>query len=138
MNKQTNTEKLLYMLKIFTYKAKWNLKLHPCFVFKKRWQTQIQIVGCRNGENLICFFYHSGFNKQYSEVDPYRMLDFLVNNIFVMFGGGVFQQIVGIPMGLSCAPLLADLFIYSYEADSFFWFDVPLYGWCSFTEYFSN
>jgi hypothetical protein len=33
------------------------------------------------------------------------------------FGDQVFQQSVGIPMGTTCAPLLADLFLYSYEAD---------------------
>ena len=42
---------------------------------------------------------------------------FLIDNIFVMFGGRVFQQTVGIPMGTNRAPLLADLFRYSYEAD---------------------
>ena len=46
-----------------------------------------------------------------------NMLEFLVDNIFVVFGGKVFQQIVGIPMGTNCAPLLADIFLYSYEAD---------------------
>ena len=45
------------------------------------------------------------------------MLEFLVDNIFAFFGGKVFQQIVGIPMGTNCAPLLADIFLYSYEAD---------------------
>ena len=30
--------------------------------------------------------------------------------IFVSFGGTLFQQVVGIPMGTNCAPLLADLF----------------------------
>ena len=45
------------------------------------------------------------------------MLEFLIDNIFVFFGGRVFQQTVGIPMGTNCAPLLADLFLYSYEAD---------------------
>jgi hypothetical protein len=34
-----------------------------------------------------------------------------------MFGGRVFQQTVGIPMGTISAPLLTDLFLYSYEAD---------------------
>jgi hypothetical protein len=34
-----------------------------------------------------------------------------------MFGGCVLQQTVGIPMGTNCAPLLADLFLYSYETD---------------------
>ena len=46
-----------------------------------------------------------------------NMLEFLVDNIFVVFGGKVFQQIVGIPMGTNCAPLLADIFLYSYEAE---------------------
>ena len=45
------------------------------------------------------------------------MLEFLIDNIFVIFGGRVFQQTVGIPTGTNCAPLLADLFLYSYEAD---------------------
>ena len=34
-----------------------------------------------------------------------------------MFVGRVFQQTVGIPLGTKFAPLLADLFHYSYEAD---------------------
>ena len=45
------------------------------------------------------------------------MLEFLVDNIFVVSGGKVFQQIVGIPMGTNCAPLLTDIFLYSYEAE---------------------
>jgi hypothetical protein len=45
------------------------------------------------------------------------MLKFLIDNIFVFVGGQVYQQSVGIPMGTNCAPLLADLFLYSYEAD---------------------
>ena len=45
------------------------------------------------------------------------MLEFLVDNIFVVFGGRGFQQIVGIPIGTNCATLLADIFLCSYEAD---------------------
>jgi hypothetical protein len=44
------------------------------------------------------------------------MLEFLIDNIFVIFGGRVFQKTDGIPMGANCAPLLADLCLYSYEA----------------------
>ena len=29
----------------------------------------------------------------------------------------IYQQNVGVPMGTNCAPLVADLFLYSYEAD---------------------
>ena len=43
------------------------------------------------------------------------MIEFLVDNIYVRFGGQLFRQMVGIPMGTNCASLLADLFLYSYE-----------------------
>ena len=45
------------------------------------------------------------------------MIEFLVDNINVRFGGQLFRQMVGIPMGTNCAPLLADLFFYSYYLD---------------------
>ena len=45
------------------------------------------------------------------------MLEFLVDNIFVVSAGKAFQQIIGIPMGTNCAPLLADIFLYSYKAE---------------------
>ena len=35
----------------------------------------------------------------------------------MQFDGMVYQQIVGIPMGTNCAPLIADLFLYCYERD---------------------
>ena len=44
------------------------------------------------------------------------MLEFLVYNIFVVFAGKVFQQTC-IPMSTNCVPLLADIFLYLYEAD---------------------
>ena len=34
-----------------------------------------------------------------------------------MFGGRVFKQTDGIPMDTNGTPLLADFFLYSYEAD---------------------
>ena len=60
---------------------------------------------------------HSDSKKKYSEGDIIKMLEFLVDNIFVVFAGKVIQQTVGIPMGAKCAPLLTDIFLYSYEAD---------------------
>jgi hypothetical protein len=45
------------------------------------------------------------------------MLSFLVDNLYAVFGDQVFQQSVGIPMGIKCASSLADLFLYSYEAE---------------------
>ena len=45
------------------------------------------------------------------------MIEFLVDNIYVRFGGQLFRRTIGIPMGTNCAPLLADLFLYSYESE---------------------
>ena len=45
------------------------------------------------------------------------MLEYLIDNIFVEFGGHIYQQSIGIPMSTNCVPLLADFFSYSYEAE---------------------
>ena len=44
-------------------------------------------------------------------------LDYLIDNIFVEFGNTLHRQTIGIPMGMCCAPLLANLFLMSYEYD---------------------
>lgn len=41
----------------------------------------------------------------------------LTDNVFVVFRDKCFQQSVDIPMGTNCAPLSADLFLYSYVAE---------------------
>ena len=60
---------------------------------------------------------YSDSKSKYSEDDIIKMHEFLVDNIFVVFAGTVFQQIVGITVGTNCAPLLADIFLYSYETE---------------------
>ena len=44
-------------------------------------------------------------------------LSYLLDNIYIRFGTKLYRQIVGIPMGKNCAPLVADLFLYCYEID---------------------
>ena len=82
------------------------------------------------------YFFHKNGNRRFQYVvigykdtyfgitlmrhkDAYviKMLEYLIDNIFVEFGGRIFQQTIGIPMGTNCAPLLANLFLYSYEAE---------------------
>jgi hypothetical protein len=57
------------------------------------------------------------YTKEFSDTDIININKFLIDNIFAMFGGRVLQQAIGIPMGTHCDPLLANLFLYSYEAD---------------------
>ena len=74
----------------------------------------------------MCTHIKVGRNKSYFTSDPLnggkytandicKMTEFLVDNRYVRFGGQLFLQMVGIPMGTNCAPLLADLFLCSYE-----------------------
>ena len=41
----------------------------------------------------------------------------LLDNIYIRFDTKLFRQIVGIPMGTNCAPLVADLVLFCYERD---------------------
>ena len=41
-------------------------------------------------------------------------LSHLLDNIYIRFGK-FYRQIVGIPMGTNCAPLVADLFLFCYH-----------------------
>jgi len=58
---------------------------------------------------------HTNSKTKYTEHDIVNMINFLINNIFIEFGGRIFQQTVGIPMGTNYAPLLVDFFLHSYE-----------------------
>ena len=44
-------------------------------------------------------------------------LTFLLDNIYIRCFTQLFRQIVGIPMGTNCPPLVADLFLFCYERD---------------------
>ena len=52
--------------------------------------------------------HHSDSTKNMTESDIIKRLEFLIDNMFAMIKGRVFQQTVRIPMGTYCARLLAD------------------------------
>ena len=54
---------------------------------------------------------HSDAKMEYTEVCFIRLLEFLVDNIFVVFARKVFQQIIGISMCTNCAPFLTKYFL---------------------------
>ena len=64
-----------------------------------------------------CYFTNYPLNgdNKYTASDICKVTEFLVDNICVRFGGQLFRQTVGIPMGTNCVPLLDDLFLCSYE-----------------------
>ena len=44
-------------------------------------------------------------------------IDYLPNKIFIRFLSKLYRLIAGIPMDNTCAPLVADLFLFCYERD---------------------
>ena len=89
-----------------------NIKLHLSILnFGKYAEIKVTKL-LKQYKDVNCY----RLNVCYSEEQVISMLEFLVDNIFVSFGGALFQQVVGIPMGTNCALLLADLFLYSYKS----------------------
>ena len=89
------------------------LSKHKCYL----WSTGVST----GSQNLTSVFHlrQDFSNKKY---DPYWGAELceaftFTENIYVQFNGMVYQQIVGIPMGINCAPLIADLFLYCYERE---------------------
>ena len=74
---------------------------------------QIKVIECPLNFIGLCIIDHVLLDS--GALRPRGLL--LIDNIYVEFGGHVYQQTVGIPMGSNCVPLVVDLFLYSYEVD---------------------
>lgn len=64
------------------------------------------------------FFTDKFYDKNYKSwtcTELCSALTYLIDNIFVEFENKVYRQVIGIPMGTNCAPLIADLFLYCHE-----------------------
>ena len=80
----------------------------------KKWKKRYEYIVV--GHNTTYFVKNTSNAKHKdTEDDTVRMLDFLIGNIFVECGGVIFQQVIGIPMGTNCAPILVDLFCSAYR-----------------------
>ena len=96
--------------------AKLKLQLHDLLerVFSTRGKSFIAT------NNYHTFWTNDRKSSKYSYFscrELCRAIDFLINNIYVRFGNTVFRQVIGIPMGTNSAPLLADLFLHTFEYD---------------------
>ena len=79
--------------------------------------TDITHIKITSGKGCFIDTINPGGDNLYTADQICRMVEFLIDNIFVKFGGCLFRQVIGIPMGTNCAPLLADLFLYPYESE---------------------
>ena len=96
----------------------------PHNLIKEKLTEFIEQTFNRDGSlNLACndknAFFTSEQPKRYRLWSCQKMCDallYLLDNIFIRFGSKLYRQIVGIPIGANCAPLVADLFLF-YERD---------------------
>ena len=72
-------------------------------------------------DRIVVFFFTSSDQSRYTLWSCRYVCDalsYLLDNIYIRFGTKLYRQIVGIPIGTNCAPLVADLFSFCYERDS--------------------
>ena len=68
-------------------------------------------------DRLSLLLGHKTINKLWSCQNVCEALIYHLDNIYIRFGTKLYRQIVGIPMGTNCAPLVADLFLFCCERD---------------------
>ena len=97
----------------------------PHNLIKEKLINLIEWTFKREGSSYIASnerqaFFTSGDTKRYklwSCQNVCEALIYLLDNIYIRFGTKLYRQIVGIPMGTNCAPLVADLFLFCCERD---------------------
>ena len=95
--------------------------------------TSIPHVKLKEEIKLLVEKAYNGMNKKFIKVTKSRaywshsktthiacnelthMIEWLIDNTYVIVGNQVLRQTIGIPMGTDCAPFLANLFLFSYE-----------------------
>ena len=75
---------------------------------KKDGSVRYTHIKVTKGQGYFTHDINGGSDNMYTADNICKMIEFLIDNIFVQFGGPLFRQVIGIPMGTNCAPLLAD------------------------------
>ena len=122
--------------------------IHNAFIEK---DGNIRYTHIKVTRSKGCFTHdvNGGGDNMYTPDNICKMIEFLIDNIFVQFGGCLFCQVTGIPIGKNCATSLADLFLYSYENEfldnmirsghrRLAWSSNPCYGYIDDLIVFSN
>jgi len=96
----------------------WGVLYHDLLYLFDNCKALFSEMECRNTLDGICACTDLGRSESSLPVEPTGTCSsFWLTTYSLCLVDVFFQHTVGIPMGTSCAPLLADLFIYSYEAD---------------------
>ena len=94
-------------------KSRMNNIINNGFKHKNGATRYTHIKACRNKS----YFTNDPLNgeNKYTASDICKMIEFFMDNICVRFGGQLFDRQLAFLWTTNCAPLLADLFLYSCE-----------------------
>jgi hypothetical protein len=93
------------------------LKLHRFkFLMVQKTALNFRFLWLKNNAEINLFENLHSF-KVAEASDLISWLDFLLDNLFLCFGQGVYRQCIGIPMGTNCAVYLANFYLFTYEFD---------------------
>ena len=86
-----------------------------------------EVAKCKKGKKFICYSDKSNtayFTKSsskdnfcWSSEELIENIKVIVDNSYICFHENIYRQVIGIPMGTSCAPYLANIFLHVYEYD---------------------
>jgi hypothetical protein len=94
------------------------LKLHRFkFLMVQKTALNFRFLCLKNKAEINLFENLHSF-KVAEASDLISWLDFLLDNLFLCFGQGVYRHCIGIPMGTNCAVYLANFYLFTYEFDS--------------------
>ena len=79
-------------------------------------RVDLLYLACKN-KNAFFICEHPKRFKMWSCQKMCDALHYLLDQIFIRFGSELYRQIVGIPMGTNCAPVVADLFLFCNDRD---------------------
>ena len=91
-------------------KSKISNLLHNAFR-KKDGSVRYTHIKVTRAQGYFTHDINGSGNNMYTEDNICKMIEFLIDDIFVQFGRCLFHQVIGIPVGTNCAQLLADLFL---------------------------
>ena len=81
----------------------------------KDWKVRYTHIKATKTKGYFTHDINGGGGNIYTADDTCKIMEFLMYNVFVRFGGCLFRQVTGISMGTNYALLLAHLFCNSYE-----------------------
>ena len=89
--------------------------LNQIFLYKNGSRNYIYLVV--SGDRTLFTNEETSAGKKYDKTLICQMIDFLIDNIHIKIDNHLLRQHFGISMGTNYAPLLANLFSYSYEVE---------------------